>query len=665
MRVFSRLSAAPFAVVLAGLFAAPSAAEVQVFGSGCPAGNGVVPALRASGLMQPGSGVELTVATGDANAVGVLGAGLSNTSFGTQSLPLGLGSLGLAGCDLWISGEFVFALDIGADGVAPFPVTPLPLGATLFAQAFALADGAIGASAALELRVTIQPDPFVVVMLPDTQHYSDSATNALNFEAQTEWIVANKTAENIRFTTLVGDIVENGAEGPNDNLVEWQRADAALSTLDGDLSAQPDGELPWAAVCGNHDYDVVYQKGAATRYREFFGPDRFAGRSWFVGASSNEVNMAQLFEVDGWTYLSLGLEWHPSDTAIEWAQGVLRDHPDVPAIVSTHEHIRAGVQSNYSDAGQTLNGAGNNAAESVYRKLIEPFPQIFLVLSGHVIGDGRRVSTTALGQKVHEVLADYQADPGGGNGWMQLLRFDPAAGTIAFDTFSPTYVPGVTPGPNRFDAPQSNFTLAFDLAGHRAELQQTTERRFRTGQAFGAGAYTGMRSTYIGSGANQMTLPDVPYASQATLRVDADQDQEQTLLAFDDIVGTGPGQVPAGTQVRRAVLTLTTEGSNAASVNGAGLHRMTVPWGLDATWELLGDGVQLGSEALVAADVETGAAIAQNGTHSFDVTSSVQAWVNGETNHGWVLVANGSDRWELRSGSWSAVAERPLLTIVY
>ena len=47
--------------------------------------------------------------------------------------------------------------------------------------------------------------------------------------------------------------------------------------------------------------------------------------------------------------------------------------------------------------------------------------------SAHVHGDGRRTDTTALGQQVYQVLADYQSDAYGGNGWLQLASMDPAA----------------------------------------------------------------------------------------------------------------------------------------------------------------------------------------------------------------------------------------------
>src|SRR5262249_21671452 len=51
---------------------------------------------------------------------------------------------------------------------------------------------------------------------------------------------------------------------------------------------------------------------------------------------------------------------------------------------------------------------------------------------------------------------------------------------------------------------------------------------------------------------------EAPKAVDSSISVDLDNDgqQSQALIRFDDIVGTGPGQVPPGSTVTAAVLTL-------------------------------------------------------------------------------------------------------------
>ena len=50
--------------------------------------------------------------------------------------------------------------------------------------------------------------PFTIVMLPDTQFYSEVYPEI--YKAMTRWIVSNREAENIVGVVHVGDVVQNG-----------------------------------------------------------------------------------------------------------------------------------------------------------------------------------------------------------------------------------------------------------------------------------------------------------------------------------------------------------------------------------------------------------------------------------------------------------------------
>lgn len=251
-----------------------------------------------------------------------------------------------------------------------------------------------------------------------------------------------------------------------------------------------------------------------------------------------------------------------------------------------------------ADSGATSNSAGDNSGLDVFGKLVEPYPQIVLTLCGHTYGDGRRTDTTKLGVTTHAVLANYRDDPNGGNGWMQRLRFVPAQSRLEVRTFSPSFTPGLTPGPNRALAPEGNFDLDLDLEQHIEDLLATTTLHFSRGFDHGFGVYGGALDTHVGNGASGVTLPGVSYGAADTLRVDLDDDREQALLRFDDIIGSSPGQIPPGATIQRAILPLTSEGQGAATLTGAALHRMLIPWSEASTWNSLGAGVQLGAEGL-------------------------------------------------------------------
>ena len=68
-------------------------------------------------------------------------------------------------------------------------------------------------------HATIDRRPFTLIALPDTQYYTfnrpdDPRTSFMNarkemFQAQTEWIIRNRTSRNIQFVLHLGDIVYN------------------------------------------------------------------------------------------------------------------------------------------------------------------------------------------------------------------------------------------------------------------------------------------------------------------------------------------------------------------------------------------------------------------------------------------------------------------------
>ena len=81
------------------------------------------------------------------------------------------------------------------------------------------------------------PQPFSIVMLPDTQNYAKQFPGI--FYEHIDWVRDNVATENIVFVTQVGDIVYGGGGK------QWEVADAAMSRLD--------GVVPWGVAVGNHD----------------------------------------------------------------------------------------------------------------------------------------------------------------------------------------------------------------------------------------------------------------------------------------------------------------------------------------------------------------------------------------------------------------------------
>lgn len=250
-------------------------------------------------------------------------------------------------------------------------------------------------------------DPFTIVALPDTQHYSELWPQI--FVSQTRWIADHAADRNIVFVTHLGDIVDDA-----NKCGQWRAATHAMWLLD--------GKLPYSVCIGNHDVD---ERRLCDRH---FGPTRYEGRLWYGGHSPSGRSHWQRFMGDGRAYLHLNLEVDAKadtpDDSIAWANQVLAANPGVPTILSTHNYL--------GRAGRTPNG------EKIWQRLVRPNPQVFMTLNGHIHGEASQVSANDAGGKVIEVLTDYQDDENGGNGFMRLIRFDPDRGRIGVTSYSPT-----------------------------------------------------------------------------------------------------------------------------------------------------------------------------------------------------------------------------------
>ena len=169
-------------------------------------------------------------------------------------------------------------------------------------------------------------------------------------------------------------------------------------------------------------------------------------------------------------------------------------------------------------------------------------------------------------------------------------------------------------------------------------------------------------ATYAGTVDTEIRLSD-PAANLSTatsINVDGDDagGAVQALLRFDDIFGTGPGQVALDAVIANATLTLnvTNAGDNMT------LYRMLGPWGETATWDSFIDGIQADDvEAMALAD---GSVSGTTGQVTVNVTAAIEAWqANPSDNHGWALLPGGSDGVDFGSRENATAGNRPTLSI--
>ena len=153
-------------------------------------------------------------------------------------------------------------------------------------------------------------DEFVVAVVPDTQAYAMDFPET--FDTHIKWLADWSDTYKIVFVTHVGDIVQS-ANAQN----EWEAARAAYQWLE-------DADVPHGFSVAAHDVWLPDDAGHdsscspfartdcdAADFLENFGPDRYADRPWFGGASPSGQSSFQVVDAGPFSLLFLHL---PQDT---------------------------------------------------------------------------------------------------------------------------------------------------------------------------------------------------------------------------------------------------------------------------------------------------------------------------------------------------------------
>jgi hypothetical protein len=181
--------------------------------------------------------------------------------------------------------------------------------------------------------------------------------------------------------------------------------------------------------------------------------------------------------------------------------------------------------------------------------------------------------------------------------------------------------------------------------------------------------YSGTRDTTLLGGPGSFGSGNANLGSGfigAVNHLNSDGAIRHSLLSFDDIVGSGIGQIPSGSTVNSATLTLHVQNGG----DDFTLHRMIADWSeTTATYnnfQLNGNsmaGLQADDlEARIAA-IFVDAPTASGVDLDIDVTSDVQAWVNGTDNFGWGFLPTGDETFNWFTSDASLTAGRPLLSV--
>jgi hypothetical protein len=297
-------------------------------------------------------------------------------------------------------------------------------------------------------RLAANPGPdFVIAALPDSQYLSSSmngGTPAM-FRSQTDWIVANRAASNIAYVAHLGDIVNYGDTNNGvEEITAWRNATNALYRLENPATTGLPNGIPYGAAVGNHDQSPNGATDGTTRYyNQYFGVSHFTGRGYYGGHyGTNNDNHFDLFSASGVDFITVFMEYDlaANPLVLSWANALLQTYSNRQAMVVSHYIGRATTPSTFGDQGAAIYNALRTNAN------------LFLMLSGHVAGEGSRVDIFN-GTTVQTLVSDYQYYDNGGHGLMRLMQFSPSNSVIRVTTYSPWLNEYLTDGDSQFTIP--------------------------------------------------------------------------------------------------------------------------------------------------------------------------------------------------------------------
>ncbi|MEM6958710.1 MAG: metallophosphoesterase [Myxococcota bacterium] len=280
------------------------------------------------------------------------------------------------------------------------------------------------------------PSGWTLVVLPDTQNAIQGFPEVV--EEQARWIINNARRLNVVAVVHVGDITNDNSE------TQWQRARDALLPIN-DVA-------PLVMVTGNHDLgEGGSANERASLFSEFFPWSEFEsnGVDNVRFSETSSENAVFRFETPTGPVSIVALEFGPRDEVVRWAKSAYQPLPGERAILVTHSYLyfdatrydaerapeqlwRPGVY------GIASSNEGVNDGEQLFQNLIADTPEYDLVLSGHVLDVGvARARSEQTSGHVHEVVANYQEEEFGGNGFLRLMRFSADGSSVHVETYSP------------------------------------------------------------------------------------------------------------------------------------------------------------------------------------------------------------------------------------
>lgn len=232
----------------------------------------------------------------------------------------------------------------------------------------------------------------------DPQHYTKFEDLHEYYYTIYQYAAKEYVAGNVGYIFTTGDLVDD-VPGTVQAPYQWGIADRAMSYVE--AVGMPNG-----LVSGNHDVKTFnaldYSAGDATvdysLFEQTFPASRYEQERWYGGSLNNNISHYDLITVGNVDFivLFLGYGVEATDETIAWANHVLKTYAHRTAIVATHEYLDA-QNAEYANRGQLI-----------YNTIVDPNPNVKMVVCGHDDGSVCRETVASDGRVVYELLADYQ-----------------------------------------------------------------------------------------------------------------------------------------------------------------------------------------------------------------------------------------------------------------
>ncbi|MET1006287.1 MAG: metallophosphoesterase [Propionibacteriaceae bacterium] len=269
---------------------------------------------------------------------------------------------------------------------------------------------------------------FSIAVYPDTQQEVLVASDH-RFIDRSKWLVANRSSLDLRFVTHTGDVVNWDTANHSQTRV----ASEAMKPLEA-------AKIPYSMTIGNHDTQATGVGGGARdpKRTRVLQRDTHVFNSFFTAArygavkgayETNKVdNIYSTFEAGGSRWMVINLELWPRTAVVDWAKKAVATHPDYNVIIATHNYL------NGDGSISTAKDYGDNSGRYLFDNLVKVYPNVKIVLSGHVGRYGSRIDTGVHGNKIVSYLQTFHSNT---TNPVRLMEIDTAKGTVSSRVYAP------------------------------------------------------------------------------------------------------------------------------------------------------------------------------------------------------------------------------------